>query len=346
MMKNKNGMQFYVLLRDFLSEHLVVRRNFSPKTVRTYKQSLNMYREYCQDEKGIPFTDLGFECFTRKNIYDFLVWLKQERGCAPSTQNLRLSAIKSFLKFCGEEDIALMPLFLEVSGIHKFKEQKKERFEYLTTQQIKLLFMMPDIGTRNGRRDRFFLIFTYETGARMDELLNMKIQDIVRSDGNTTVRILGKGSKIRHIPLDDSTVKHLDTYLREFHESSQSDDYLFFTVHDGRHTQMKPGTVDYMMKKHGNAAHEAEATFPKGLHCHVLRHSIAMAMLKNGIPISYIRDFLGHSSIETTSIYSHADDEMIAEALASVEHETTPSIPSDKKWKGKEEYLLSFCGFK
>lgn len=74
---------------------------------------------------------------------------------------------------------------------------------------------------------------------------------------------------------------------------------------------MKPGTVDYFLKKYGKFAHEADTAFPEGLHAHMFRHSIAMAMHKNGIHISYIRDFLGHSSIETTSVYSYSDDEPI-----------------------------------
>ena len=343
-MTTETNMRFYKLLRNYLREYITHRRNFSDKTVRTYKQSLNIFRLYCRTVKGVPFSEMNFDCFSKQSVYDFLTWIRQEKGCVPQTQNLRLSAIKSFLRFCGEEDVELMPVFLDVSGIHKFKEQKKERFEYLTQPQLKLLFQMPDVGTSHGRRDRFLLIFTYETGARLEELLGIKIQDIVRSDGNVRVRLVGKGAKIRHIPLDEATVSHLEAYLKEFHPDRGQANYLFYTVHDGQHTRMKPGTVDYMMKKHGNHAHELDPSFPKGLHCHVLRHSIAMAMLKKGIPISYIRDFLGHSSIETTTIYSHADDEMISEALKSLDHETTPSAPKEKQWKGHEDYLLSFCG--
>jgi len=345
-MKTDSNLQFYELLKDFLVEYLPVRRNFSPQTVRTYKQSINMYRLYFNNMRSMPFTEMDLSCFSKDDVYDFLLWLKQERGCSPQTQNLRLATIKSFLHFCAEEEVELMPLYISVSGIHEFKTQKSQCVEYLTQAQLKLLFSIPDIGTAKGRRDRFFLIFAYETGARLDELINLRLKDIVRTNDYVTVRVLGKGSKVRHVPLDPSTVEHLDAYIREFHRSSVNEDYLFYTIHDGEHTQMKPGTVDYMMKKHGNAAHAVDNSFPKGLHCHMLRHSIAMAMLKKGIPISYIRDFLGHSSIITTTIYSHADSDMIAEALSAIEHEPTGKVPknSDKKWAGKEDYLLHYCG--
>ncbi len=347
-MKNEKSLLFYELLRNFLTEYLLVQRNFSPKTVRAYKQSLNLYRTYFHDVKGVHFKDMDFVCFTKPNVYDFLIWLREARGSAPQTQNLRLSAIKSFMRYCGEESAELMAQYLSIASIHEFKKQQKQRIEHLTPHQLKTLFRMPDVGLVKGRRDRFFLIFTYETGARLDEMINLKLGNIVRFEGYVTIRILGKGSKLRYVPLDPATVAHLDAYLKEFHSDSKNEDYLFFTLHDGKHTQMKPGTVDYMMKKYGSMAHEVDNTIPAELHCHMLRHSIAMAMLKKGIPISYIRDFLGHSSIETTSVYSHADDEMIASALAAIDHEQTKysSEEQAKDWKGKEDYLLRYCGLK
>jgi len=107
---------------------------------------------------------------------------------------------------------------------------------------------------------------------------------------------------------------------------------------------MKPGTVDYFMKKYGKLAHIKDITFPENLHAHMLRHSIAMAMYKKGIPISYIRDFLGHSSIETTTIYSYADEETITKAIESVGNDENTTTQKQKNWKGKEQYLLEFCG--
>lgn len=343
----KNEMHFYKLLRDFLTGYLTKRRNFSDMTVKSYKQTLNLLRNYFRDEKGISFDKINFSCFSRSSIYDFVMWLKDARNSSAQTLNLRLSAIKSFLKYCSEEDMELMPVYLDVCSIHAFKEFKKPCVEYLTQDQLKLLFSLPDITTRRGRRDRFFLIFAYETGARMMELLNLQISCTIRSDISVRVRIHGKGNKIRYVPLLGITVKHLDSYLAEFHKESQPAAFLFYTIHDSQHTQMKPGTVDYFMKKYGKLANEADNTFPEGLHAHMLRHSIAMAMYKKGIPISYIRDFLGHSSIDTTAVYSYADVETITKALEAVDHEEFPGkaiTGKHKNWKGKEQYLLEYCG--
>ena len=343
-----NEMYFYQFLRDFLNDYLITRRNFSDKTVRAYRQALNQLRIYLKDEKGISFETMDFSCFSRDHIYEYLIWLRDSKHCSPQTLNLRLSAIKSFLKYCSEEDLVLMPIYLHVASIHAFKRTKNIRVEYLTQPQLKQLFAIPDITTKLGRRDRFFLIFAYETGARMQELLDIKIKDIIRNGNRVKVRVYGKGSKIRYVPLMKSTIEHLEAYLSEFHRSSTNDELLFFTIHDFKHTQMKPGTVDYFMKKYGKLAHALDENFPLGLHSHMLRHSIAMAMYKKGIPISYIKDFLGHSSLETTAIYSYADEDTIAKALESVDHEPSSSDKktSNKNWKGNEQFLLEFCGFR
>ena len=115
---------------------------------------------------------------------------------------------------------------------------------------------------------------------------------------------------------------------------------------------MSPRTVNTFLVAYAKQLHETDPTFPENLHCHVFRHSIGMAMYKAGIPISYIKDFLGHSSLDSTAIYAHADNDAMAEALRSVDQEALPetdgtgnviSFP-EKKWKDKEEYLLHFCG--
>jgi integrase/recombinase XerD len=283
--------------RGLLQDYLITRRNFSEKTARSYRQTLNLLRYYFRETKGISFDKMGFSCFTRSNIYDFLMWLRDTRENSPKTLNLRLSAIKSFLKYSSEEDMEFMPMYLDICGIHAFKGTKKPCVEYLTQEQLKLLFSLPDITTKLGRRNRFLLIFAYETGARVQELLDLRINCIIRSDISVRVKIDGKGNRIRYVPLLGSTVKHWDSYLSEFHKNSLGGDFLFYTIHDSHHTQMKSGTVDYFMKKYGKLAHKVNCAFPEGLHAHMLRHSIAMVMYKKGIPISYIRDFLGHGNI-------------------------------------------------
>ena len=194
------------------------------------------------------------------------------------------------------------------------------------------------------------MIFMYETGARVQEILDLRLRSIIwNKKTNIQVRIKGKGKKERLVPLLGKTVEHLDAYLKEFHDGRTvvKDEYLFFTIHRKKKTQMQQGTVDSFLKIYSHAAHEKDSLFPESIHAHMLRHSIAMAMYKKGIPISYIRDFLGHSSVETTSVYAYADDATIYEALEKISNNFNASgQPLKKNWKEDEKMLLTLCGLK
>ena len=113
MKDKKSELYFYELLRDFLYKYLVIQRKFSPATVKNYTDSLDLYRLYLRDQKGIPFDKVGFHCFRKDPVYDFCVWLRDDQLKAINTVNLRLAAIKAFLRYCSEEDVALS----EASGI-------------------------------------------------------------------------------------------------------------------------------------------------------------------------------------------------------------------------------------
>ncbi len=337
----EDKMMFYRMLRDFLIDYLITQRNSSSKTVSAYKQSLNQFRIYLRDEKSLPFDKVGFDCFSKEQIYGFLVYLRDNKKCSVATLNLRLAAIKSFLHYCSGEDISCSVFYFNVSGIHKFKGEKKPCVAYLKPEQLKLIYSVPESEIKMGRRDIFIMIFLYETGARIEEFLNLKIKDILRIEKTSQIRIYGKGRKIRYVPLLKETMLHLDAYLSEFHFSSDGDDYLFYTIHNDKHTQMSPGNVDHMLKKYASIAALSDDTFPKELHAHMFRHSIAMAMYKKGVPLSYVRDFLGHASYDTVSIYAYADGETIADALRKADHEP---VSQTKKWKTHEKELLAFCG--
>lgn len=349
---NQSELYFYKLLRDFLNKYLVTQRQYSKATVKNYKDSINQYRIYLRDQKEIQFDKVSFSCFEKATVYDYCIWLRDEQKKATNTVNLRLSAIKSFLSYCSEEDPAVSEIYLKVKSIRRFKGKADQKLEYLDQKQLEAVFAAPDITGKMGRRNQYFMIHAYETGGRIEELVNMTLGDIIRNGTNVQIRLHGKGDKTRYIPFPADAIPHLDAYLTEFHPESTNEDYLFYTIHDNQHTKMAPRTVNSFLYSYSKKLHEKEPSFPEKLHCHVFRHSIGMAMYKAGIPISYIKDFLGHASIDSTSIYAHADNDAMAKALRSVDQDALPktdeagniiSVP-EKKWKGKEDYLLHFCG--
>ena len=173
MARRDDAPKFHGLLSLFLNEHLPVRRKSSDKTIRSYRQSIKQFAAWNRERRGVRFDHMGFGDLSRDVVYDFLVWLRDERGLSPQTLNLRLSAIKAFLRFCGEEDVELAGLYLSVSSIRPFKGSKSPGIEFLEPEQLKELFAEPDASTKLGRRDRFLMILAYESGARMQELIDL-----------------------------------------------------------------------------------------------------------------------------------------------------------------------------
>lgn len=347
---NNESVRFFVLIDSFLNDYLPLKRTFSENTINSYRTALQLLRNYFLEQRGIDFDGLKFSLLSRHNIHAFLIWLKEEKGNQPSTLNQRMAAIKSFLCYCSEEDMELTRYYHDVCSIHPFKDPNKKTVDYLQEDQLKLLFQMPSTKTKKGRRDLFLMILMYETGARIQEILDLRLSNIIwNKKTNIQVRIKGKGKKERVVPLLGKTVEHLEAYLKEFHDgrTAVNDDYLFFTIHQKRKTQMQQGTVDSFLKIYSQAAHAKDPLFPESIHAHMLRHSIAMAMYKKGIPISYIRDFLGHSSVETTSVYAYADDATICDALEKVSRGfNATGLPPKKKWKEDERLLLTLCGLR
>lgn len=334
---------FHEYVHDFFCNYLVIRRNASSETIRAYKQAMKEFRNYLQNEKNIPFSKVTFQEMEQENLYDFRNYLRDRQGLAPASINARMAGIRSFLKYAGNRDVAIWTLYKKAADIHPEKNEVEEPIKYLTTDQVSRLVQAPDLSKVKGRRDQFMMLFCYETGARRQELLDLRVGDIRAEKDFLRVRIKGKGGKVRWVPVVTEVRPKVDAYLEEFHERRDSDEFLFYTLHRGVRTQMSPGTFQYMLDKYAAQIRSIDDGFPESIHPHILRHSIAMAMYKSGVPISYIREFLGHSSVSTTQVYARADAETLKNALESVPHLANKQPPR-KKWKENEQELLAFCG--
>ena len=278
---------FYELLRDFLHKYLIIQRKFTRHGKKLYRFAGSIPPIPDVLQKDIPFDKVGFYCFTKEMVYDFCIWLRDSESKSINTINLRLSAIKSFLRYCSEEDATLSELYLKVRSVRRFKGKTDPKLEYLRPEQLESIFSWPDTATRNGRRNQYFMIHAYETGGRIEELVNMRLEDIIRNGASVQIRLHGKGNKTRYNPLPVEVLPHLDAYLNEFHPGRNNQDYLFYTIHNGQHTRMAPRTVNSFLASYAKELHKIDPSFPEGLHCHVFRHSIGMAMFKAGIPLPY-----------------------------------------------------------
>jgi integrase/recombinase XerD len=339
---------FFKQVRGFLTVYLPKNKCCSPNTVKAYRDTLNLFRRFLQEKKGVTFTQIRFGLITHEAVYDFLAWLQDARGCHAATKNHRLAALKSFLNYCAIEDPALMAVYLDIQQIHAQKIARP-RVAYLSETALKVLLEQPDPQTRTGRRDRFLMILLYDTGARIQELLDLKQKDLHLNDPTPCLYLTGKGNKTRAVPLMDKTIEHLQVYLNGFHPGANSakDQLLFYTLRRGQKGRMSEDNVACFLKRYAEAAHQVCADVPLRMHAHLFRHTRAMHLYQAGIPLSYIKDFLGHASINTTDIYAAADSSMLRAALEKIDtRKVEPASAAVPVWQDNEEMILTLCGLK
>ena len=213
--KRKESADFWVLARRYLHDYMPITRNLSDKSVEAYKQSIKVYLKYLESEKAIVNEKVNFDSFTRDNIKGFIAWLTA-KNCSAKTINLRLTAIRSFLKYSSEEDFELRGIYTEVCSIKKVKEEKKP-IVYLQPEATAAILAAYDTTTAKHRRNRMMLIMLYDTGARVQELADMNISSLHLKEKNPFVTLIGKGRKSRNVPLLNKTVQHHKALLTSFY---------------------------------------------------------------------------------------------------------------------------------
>jgi site-specific recombinase XerD len=337
----KPGDQFWQHVRNYLTIYLPRIRGLSPRTVDSYRQSIATYCSFLKEKSDTEFSRVSFEHVTRSSVLKFIQWLRDERSCGLATGNLRLSALKSFLKYCADTDISLYSVYQEVKKVPLMKAPKMP-VQQMSDTALKALLAQPDIRTAKGARNRMIIVLLYDTGTRVQELVDIKVGDLHLEARNPFIIVTGKGSKTRSIPLMDKTVSHLKEYLRRFHTDSVdgANCPLFYSTHSRIPYILSTDAVRVMLKNYGEAARRMCPEVPERVHPHLIRHTRAMHLYRSGMPLSYIAEFLGHASMNTTAIYASASIEMLREALEKADPEAAKEMPS---WK-EEESLRKLCG--
>lgn len=330
----KKDKDFWQLARNYLHDYMSITRNLSDKSVEAYKQSLKTYLKFLESEKSLIEESVTFNAFSREYTKDFIKWLKDD-GYAPKTINLKLTAIRSFLKYCSEEDFELRGIYSEVCTVKKQKEEKRP-IEYLQPSATAAILSACDTKTSKHRRNRMILIMLYDTGARVQELSDLNLRSLHLDVANPFVTLIGKGKKSRNVPLLKKTVQHLEIYLEEFHPHGKENP-LFYSMLDGKPHRLSTDSIGFVLKTAADRAREFCSEVPQRVHCHMVRKTKAMDLYKNGVPLPFIMQLLGHESISTTSgFYAFATLEMMSEAMnkaaPSLEKKNTP----EKLWKKED----------
>ena len=303
---------FAKYLTEFFSEYLSRQKNVSQNTILSYRDTFKLLIYYCQDVKKIPAEKITLNLLSSELLTDFLSWLETNRKCSIATRNQRLAALHAFFRYIQAEEPTSILHFQKIIAI-PIKKAKKPVVEYLTPDAIKVLLEQPDRHTRKGRRDLTLISVLYDSGARVQELIDIKVCDVLLQEP-ATITLIGKGNKIRRVPIMHNTVILLQRYISENNLDQPSKNEAPLFTNNQHHRLTKEG-VTFIISKYAALAREKSMLIPKKINAHMLRHSKAMHLLQAGVNLIYIRDFLGHVDIKTTEIYARTDTEIKRKAI-------------------------------
>jgi integrase/recombinase XerD len=333
--------EFFALVRSWLTVHLPRARRLSPHTIRSYKTAINALLSYLAQTRQLKLADISFDVIDRATITAFATWLGDARNLSPSSANQRLAAIKSFLSYCAGEDPALVAIWLDVKQTRPARTPTRTP-DALSMPAVDALIRAPGQNNSRNIRDTTMILLMFDAAARVQEVLDLTVADIDTTPGAGRVTLTGKGRKTRAVPIMDKTGRHLDHYLTVFHGDRRDGDALvFFTLRCGQRYAMSQDNIAYLLNKHAVTARAACPEVPEHAHAHQLRHARAMQMLRAGVPMPHIKEFLGHANIATTSIYASADTQMVRDAIQKAGSTTPEPAPI---WKGSDEMILQLAG--
>lgn len=322
---------FQQLLSNFLLNELPIVHNQSKNTITSYRDTYIQLIKFMIDVKNVKSNKIQVDDLTNEVIIDFLNWIEKEKGNSISTRNQRLAAIHSLFQYIQMQVPEYMFQCQQIIGI-PYKKAEKKTIGYLDEEKTKKLLSSPDISTKKGRRDQTLLSLLYDSGARVQELADLTVGDI-RLDTPAQVKLTGKGRKTRSVPLMDKTVLLIKNYLKE-----QKLDTPIYSTHplfyNSQRKKLTRQGIAYILKRYANMCGIEEIS------PHRIRHTKAMHLTEANINPIFIRDFLGHTDLKVTEIYSKTSVKMKREALEKLnEKEQILPEQENKEWTDDIELM-------
>lgn len=319
--------KFAMLIQDFFCKRLIDQQNVSARTVASYRDTFRLLLQFAeQDTRKCP-TYLTLDDLSAPFILAFLNSLEQERGNSARTRNIRLAAIRSFMRYVAMKDPACLPAIQRVLAI-PLKRFDRPVLTFLSREEMQAVIEAPDNSTWNGHRDRVMFTIFYNTGARVSEITGLRVGDVLL-ERECAIRISGKGRKQRVIPLWKKTVAGLKKWMARIDGNAEAP---VFPNHMGK--PLSRSGVEYRLRV---AIKRATSKCPslqgRRISPHTLRHTTAMHLLQAGVDITVIALWLGHETPSTTHLYVEADLSMKERALEKLQEPPATRVryqPSDR----------------
>jgi len=324
-MKQNQYLSYYIRL--FLIQFLSNERGLSENTILAYRDALKLLLKYCTDYLKIKIDKLLCDQIDDKIVRKFLDYLEQQRGCTASTRNARLAALKTFFYYLGQEVPECLDNSQRISAIPQKKTPHK-MVDYLDPDELKAIIDSIDAASRNGIRDKALLLLMHNTGARVQEIVDIKLNDL-RLDAASQIKLTTKGKKQRVCPLWEDTIEAVKAYISVRKPKQEGEDHLF--LNDKGESITRFG-IRYIIKKYTDKAIKEQPSLKqKKVSPHTFRHTTAMHLLQAGNELNVVRLWLGHSSLNTTHMYIEINMEMKKEILSKSQ---PPKLKQEvKKWQ-------------
>ncbi len=283
-----------LFLKEYLA-YLKLEKNLSENTLSSYKNDITALKSYLQD---INISDPSE--ITSQNIISFFKALKNI-GLSTTSTARYFSSLKGFFSYLSRNN------YIKSNPMDKISAPKlsKKLPSVLNVNEVETILSKPDINDKLGLRDKAILELLYACGTRVSELTNLKVSDLFFHE--EVIRVFGKGSKERLIPIGSNAIKWVEDYLKKSRpllaKKMKSENYVFLNLRGTKLSRMGVWKIiDYYVK---------EAGIKKDVHPHTFRHSFATHLLEGGADLRAVQEMLGHADISTTQIYTHIDRDYI-----------------------------------
>jgi site-specific recombinase XerD len=318
-------------LHAFFHEWMGKQRNLSRHTVCSYRDTWKLLLQFAAKRKRRDVAELSLADLQASDVLAFLDHLENDRKVSVGTRNCRLAAIHSFFAFVAHREPLAIRQCAEIARI-PVKKMSRPSMSYMDAEEIAAVLREPDRSSMEGQRDHALLAFLYNTGARIQEALDV-CPRAIRFESPAHVELLGKGRKTRICPLWPETVDLLKALLRRQPRAHEEPIFV------NRYGQpLGAAGVRFKLKQYVEAAaRQVPSLATKRITPHTWRHSVGVQLVAAGVDVTVIRNWLGHARLDTTNHYARANLETKRKALEQVDSSTKPGTPP--RWRRNPELL-------
>jgi integrase/recombinase XerD len=321
------------LVQSYFTDHLAVQKGLRLGSIRSYRDTIRLFLCFVSEQRRSPISSLTLQDLSFERVLAFLKHLEQQRGNCIRTRNQRRAALNTFFTYLAIRTPEMLATCQQIAAI-PVKRTSLPETHYLEREEVTALFRSLSRDGRFAQRDRALLLFLYNTGARVQEAADLRIEHLELAPP-AKVRLHGKGDKWRLCPLWDETVKHLERLLVE--QGAAASGPVFCA---SRNQPLTRFGIYKIVRRHA-ASWDTKGPQPRRATPHLFRHTAAVHLLESGVEVNVIRGWLGHVSLDTTNRYAELTLRAKAEALRACEVGSgiSPASRARVAWKDDKTLL-------